>query len=321
MDAVLSKLPSGKNENVLVGFDKADDAGVYRLSDHLAVVETVDFFTPIVDDPYTFGQIAAANSLSDVYAMGGKPVAALSVVAYPGNGDLEVLERILRGGFDKMAEAECAVIGGHSIDDQEIKFGYSVTGTISPQRILTNAAAQPGDELVLTKRLGTGVITTALKHDAADEASLTAAVESMRQLNRITCETMLGFRVHSVTDITGFGLLGHAREMAQGSGVGLELDHSCLEFLPGALEASRAGHHAGGLKKNREFISCAVEFRAELEPAVEALLYDPQTSGGLLISVDAADAAPLVSKLREAGVVANTIGRVLAEPKPPIVVV
>ncbi len=321
MDAVLGRLPRGNNSNVLVGFDTADDAGVYKLADNLAVVQTVDFFTPIVDDPYLFGQIAAANSLSDVYAMGGRPVSALSVVAFPGNGEADVLEQILRGGLEKMEEAGCAVIGGHSIADEEIKFGYAVTGTISPDRIFTNSAAQPGDRLVLTKRLGTGVLTTALKRGVARDQDIAAAVDSMRALNRTACEIMLGFRVHSVTDITGFGLLGHAREMAVGSGAGLEIDHTRLEFLPGALEAARDGHQPGGLKKNREFISGCVDLRAQLAPEFEALLYDPQTSGGLFISVEAADAEPLVAALTSAGVTSRIVGRVLPDGKPPLVVV
>lgn len=321
MDTVLSRLPRGNNENVLVGFDKADDAGVYRLTDDLAVVQTVDFFTPIVDDPYTFGQITAANSLSDIYAMGGKPISALSIVAYPEKGDLDTLSEILRGGFDKMAEAGCAIIGGHSVADPEIKFGYAVTGTISPKRILTNSGAQPHDSLVLTKRIGTGVLTTALKNDAVSEAHLAAAVASMCQLNQKAAEIALRFRTHALTDITGFGLLGHAREMAVGSGVGLEIDAYSVCFLDGALDAVRAGHVPGGLNRNREFVSCAVEMRANITPEQETLLYDPQTSGGLLISLDSTDSRLLLVILRDLGIPAALIGRVTDIPKPPIVVV
>ena len=320
---MLGKLPRGDNPNVLVGFDKADDAGVYRLSDDLAIVQTVDFFPPIVDDPFTFGQIAAANSLSDIYAMGGKAISALSIVAYPetSEGGTEVLEQILLGGLDKMNEAGCAVIGGHSVSDPEIKFGYAVTGTISPKKILTNSGARPGDSLILTKRLGTGVITTALKRGMADEAHVAAAVNSMRMLNKRASEIVCRFRTHAVTDITGFGLLGHAREMALGSGVTLEIDSFALEFLPGALEAAKAGAIPGGLNRNRDFVSGCVEMRAHLSPEKEALLYDPQTSGGLLIAADAKDSRPMLVILRDLGWPVAVIGRVEAGPKPPLIVV
>ena len=321
LDALLGKLPPATDPNVLVGFDHADDAGVYQLAPDLALVQTVDFFTPIVDDPFTFGQIAAANSLSDVYAMGGRPVSALSIVAFSQKLPIEVLQQILLGGHSKMDEAGCSVIGGHSIADEEIKFGYAVTGVISPRRVLANAGARPGDTLVLTKRLGTGVLSTALKRDAAEPAAIEAAVESMCALNRTACEIMLRHAVHAVTDVTGFGLLGHARELAAASGVRLEIDHARLQFLPGALEAARAGHQPGGLKNNREFLSCVVELRAQLPPEVEALLYDPQTSGGLLISVEAGEAGALENELLEAGVPASMIGRVLPDARPPLVVI
>ncbi len=320
MDAVLSKLPRNSNAKVLVGFDNADDAGVYQVAPDLALVQTVDFFTPIVDDPYVYGQIAAANSLSDIYAMGGHPVSALSLVAFPQKGDTEILGKILLGGHGKMEEAGCAVLGGHSISDDEIKFGYAVTGLISPSRILVNSGARAGDALLLTKRLGTGVISTALKREAADPASVAAAVESMLTLNRTACEIMLRFQVHSATDVTGFGLLGHGREMAVASGVGLEIDHARLQFLPGALEAARAGNQPGGLKNNREFVSSAVEFRGVVAAEIEALLYDPQTSGGLLISVEAADAPALEQALREAAIPAAIIGRVRTDAHPSILV-
>ncbi|OFW10618.1 MAG: selenide, water dikinase SelD [Acidobacteria bacterium RIFCSPLOWO2_12_FULL_59_11] len=320
-------MPQGKNENVLVGFDTADDAGVYRLSAKLALVQTVDFFTPIVDDPFTFGEIAAANSLSDVYAMGGKPLSALSIVAFPAKGDIEVLEQILQGGFAKMQEAGCAVLGGHSIADEEIKFGFAVTGTIDPARVLTNAGARPGDALILTKRLGTGVISTALKKGKAMEKSVAAAIESMRTLNRQTCEVTTRFSeensnaVHAATDVTGFGLLGHAREMALASKVTIEIDHRKVKVLPGALEAIRQGFLPGGLKNNREFASCSVSVAANVPPEIETLLYDPQTSGGLLISVAAASAPSLESALRAAKIPAAIIGQVTKRGEHPIIVV
>ena len=313
---MLGKLPKGTDENVLVGFDGADDAGVYRLTPNLALVQTVDFFTPIVDDPYTFGEIAAANSLSDVYAMGGKPLSALSIVAYPGKGDIQTLEQILLGGSAKMQEAGCALIGGHSIADDEIKFGYAVTGTVDPSRILSNSGARPGDALILTKRLGTGVIGTALKRGKATEQSVAASVESMRTLNRRAGETLTEFSgkhsgaVHSVTDITGFGLIGHVREMALGSKVTVELDHARVEPLPGALDAIRAGCVPGGLKNNVAFASCAVSMAASVPAEFETLLYDPQTSGGLLISLASAQAQELEGAFRDAGLPASIIGRV-----------
>ena len=315
---MLGKLPRIKDENVLVGFDKADDAGVYRLSPTLALVQTVDFFTPIVNDPYIYGEIAAANSLSDVYAMGGKPLSALSIVAFPEKGDLEVLEQILQGGFAKMQEAHCVVIGGHSIRDEEIKFGYSVTGTVHPSRVWSNAGARPGDALILTKRLGTGVISTALKRKTAAEEWNAAAVASMRTLNQQACEIALrisaetGDSIHGATDITGFGLLGHAREMALASNVTMELDHTKIDALPGALESIRQGAVPAGLKNNQEFASCSVSVAATVPAENETLLYDPQTSGGLLIAIAAEHAPALESALHAASIPARTIGRVLA---------
>jgi selenide,water dikinase len=314
LDKVLGAMPRIHNPNVLVGFETADDAGVYRLSDDLALVQTVDFFTPIVDDPFTFGAIAAANSLSDVYAMGGTPISALSVVAFPGNGDLDVLADILKGGLEKMREASCAVLGGHSVNDPEIKFGYAVTGTVHPARIKANSGARPGDALVFTKALGTGVIGTALKRGLAREESVQAAVASMLTLNRQACETMLQFDVHGCTDVTGFGMIGHGREMAVASGVTLEIEATRVPLLPGALDAVAAGAIPGGLKNNREFASCTVEIAGDIDPAVVELFYDPQTSGGLLIALPEADAASL--ELRLPG--ARRIGRVLPRDNKPI---
>jgi len=318
---VLSKLPKQSDPNVLIGFETADDAGVYRLGPDLALVQTVDFFTPIVDDPYTFGQIAAANALSDVYAMGGKPISALSIVGFPNKVDqLDILEKILQGGLAKMQEAGCAVIGGHSISDDEIKFGYAVTGLVNPQRVLANAGARPGDRLVLTKRIGTGIIATALKQGAASDAAVNAAIESMATLNRAGAEVALEFPVHAATDITGFGLLGHAREMAVGSKVSLVIDHARIELLPDAVEYSRRGFLPGGLKRNIEFIAGCVEFADGIPEEIRNLLFDPQTSGGLLLAVEAPAAAPLVAALRERGVRAQETGEVLEKTRPLILV-
>jgi selenide,water dikinase len=307
LDKVLASLPRVPNENVLVGFDTSDDAGVYKLTESLALVQTVDFFTPIVDDPCTFGAIAAANSLSDVYAMGGRPISALSILAYPAKGDLEDLTQILKGGAEKMREAGCAILGGHSIADDEIKFGYAVTGTIHPKRVKPNSGAVAGDALVFTKRLGTGVISTALKRGLASEADVQTAIGSMLTLNRTACERMLEFDVHGCTDVTGFGFIGHAREMALGSNVTLEVEVDSIRFLPGAVEYARAGAIPGGLKNNKEFASCVVELAREIPEEIENLLYDPQTSGGLLITLPEKDAAQLVQRLEGA----YRVGRVL----------
>ncbi len=311
---MLGRIPRAPNQNVLVGFETSDDAGVYRLTPECALVQTVDFFTPIVDDPATFGAIAAANSLSDVYAMGGTPISALSIVAYPAQGDIEDLVAILTGGAEKMSEAGCAVIGGHSVADDEMKFGYAVTGTVDPRRVTRNSGAVPGDALVLTKRIGTGVISTALKRGIAGQSEVDQSIESMLQLNRAACQAMLAAGAHGCTDVTGFGLIGHAREMALASGVTLEIESECVEFLPGAIEYARRGALPGGLKNNREFASCAVEFARELLPEIESLLYDPQTSGGLLISLTQAGARALQTSLPGATI----IGRVLERGTKPI---
>ena len=307
---MLARIPRWANENVLVGFDTADDAGVYKLTPECALVQTVDFFTPIVDDPYTFGAIAAANAVSDVYAMGGQPLSALSILAWPAQGDLDELASILKGGAEKIHEAGCALLGGHSIKDDEVKFGYAVTGTIHPDRIKTNAGARPGDALVLTKRIGTGVIATALKQGIAKDQDVDAAVESMLKLNREACQAMLAFDVHGCTDVTGFGLIGHAREMACASQVTLEIDSKAVQFLPGAVEYARRGAIPGGLKNNREFASVCVEGKSEFDD----LLYDPQTSGGLLIALPEQDAAGLERRLKAA----YRMGRVVERNDNPI---
>jgi selenide,water dikinase len=325
---VLRRLPRQHDANVLVGFDTSDDAGVYQLSSELALVQTVDFFTPIVDDPFLYGAIAAANSLSDVYAMGGRPISALSIIGFPAKDDPDVMEQILRGGLSKMEEAGCTIVGGHSIRDEELKFGYAVTGVVDPRRVWRNVGAQPGDALLLTKPLGTGVIATALKQGKAADAAVAAAIASMAQLNRAAAEALLEVDgvVHAVTDVTGFGLLGHAREMALGeiasdgtrNTVSLEIDHRTIEYLPGALDAARGGFLAGGLKNNREFIEGCVEFASGVAEEYRALLFDPQTSGGLLVAIapDAADAA--LSALTRRNVAARRIGRVLAKASPLI---
>jgi selenide,water dikinase len=320
LDAVLGKLARQHDPNVLVGFDKADDAGVYKISAEQALVQTVDFFTPIVDDPYTFGQIAATNSLSDVYAMGGRPLSSLAIVCFPEKGDLEILEQILSGGLSKMMEAGCAVIGGHSVRDPEIKFGYSVTGMIHPDRIWTNSGSQPGDKLILTKPLGTGVISTAIKKGEAKPEWIDAAIKSMTTLNAKAARIAAGdrFAVHAATDITGFGLIGHSREMAAGSEVSLRIDCSRVAALPGALECIRAKFIPGGLNANRHFAECMVAYGESVSEERKALLFDPQTAGGLLLSVSSGESPIIIAELRQAGVEADEIGEVLPKAKPLI---
>ncbi len=320
LDAVLGKLARQHDERVLVGFDKADDAGVYQLDEDTALVHTVDFFTPVVDDPYTFGQIAAVNALSDVYAMGGRPMSALALVCFPEKGDVAVLEQILAGGLSKMMEAQCTIIGGHSIRDEEIKFGYAVTGSIHPQRILTNSGAEAGDGLILTKALGTGVISTAIKRAQAEPAWVEAATRSMTTLNRVAAEVVgeSYAGIHAMTDITGFGLIGHARELALGSGVGLRLHSAAVPLLAGALECVKAGFIPGGLKANREFAECVVGYAEGIPEERKTLLFDPQTAGGLLISVAAGDSKGLLGRLRATGVAAEEIGDVTAQEMPLI---
>ena len=329
---------------MLVGFDHADDAGVYLLTPETALVQTVDFFTPIVDDPYTFGQIAATNALSDVYAMGGKPLTSLALVCFPEKGDLEILERILAGGLSKMIEAGCTVIGGHSIRDEETKFGYSVTGVVHPNRVLANQGARVGDRLLFTKALGTGVISTAIKKGVAEPAWIDAAVKSMTTLNKAAAEVVAnkhagtgdltraaGLRsapptrksaptwsVHALTDITGFGMIGHAREMALASDVSLVVHSASVPVLEGALDCIHTGYIPGGLIANREFAECVVGYDAPVPDDIRALLFDPQTAGGLLISVSPEDAGALTGALQEAGVPAVEIGEVIGRTKPLI---
>lgn len=321
LDRALRAVPRVRNEKVLVGYDTADDAGVYDLTSSLgqplAMVQTVDFFTPIVDDPCTFGGIAAANALSDIYAMGAKPVTALSLVVFPAKGDIADLEAILRGGAEKIHEAGCVILGGHSISEDEVKFGYAVTGLVDPARVLTNATAKPGDVLIFTKRIGTGVISTALKKGIAAEDHMDASIRQMLTLNNAACEAMLSTGANACTDVTGFGLLGHAREMALASNVTLEIAVSKVRFLPGAIEYSKAGAHSGGLNNNRDFVESCVRMTAEIPAEIEALLYDPQTSGGLLISLPEAQAEQLCVQYPEA----YRVGRVRERGQKPLEVI
>ena len=331
----MRRLPRQSDPNVLVGFDTNDDAGVYLLADGMALVQTVDFFTPIVDDAQTFGEIAAANSLSDVYAMGGRPVSALSIVGFPEKGDPELLEKILRGGLDKMTTARCSVIGGHSVRNDDILFGYCVTGLIDPKRVWKNVGARPGDILILTKPLGTGIISTAIKKDRGNPEAEAAAIASMSTLNRDAAEALRQLvpsageenPVHAATDITGFGLLGHAREMALGDPgrnlppVSMELDHRAVGYLPHALQLAKDGHLPGGLHNNRAFIGDCVSFASGIAQEYQDLLFDPQTSGGLFVAIAPAAAAAALTALERQGVPARRIGRVLPKQSPLISII
>jgi selenide, water dikinase len=295
LDLALSSLPRQDFHEILVGYENADDAGVYALTDDIALVQTVDFFSPIVDDSFLFGQIAAANSLSDIYAMGGTPKTALSIVGFPAeNLDFALLGEIMRGGLEKLNEAGVALLGGHSVRDDEIKFGYSVTGVIDPKKIKQNKGARVGDRIFLTKPLGTGLISTALKKGRAHDDHVRSAVKVMVELNKAAAETALRFAVDTMTDITGFGLIGHAREVARASQVSISIDHSRLPILPGALEYSRAGFCAGGLKNNREFYSGSVGMAERVPAEYRDIVFDPQTSGGLLIFCRPEDAERLI---------------------------
>jgi selenide, water dikinase len=334
LDGILRKLPRQTDSNVLVGFDTNDDAGIYRINEELALVQTVDFFTPIVDDPGQFGQIAAANALSDVYAMGGRPISSLSIVGFPEKGDPEILAAIIRGGLSKMNEAKCSVIGGHSIRNEDMLFGYAVTGVLNPKKIWRNVGAHTGDVLLLTKPLGTGVITTALKRDRAKPESLAAAIAAMTTLNRDAAEALhelekepgLESCIHAVTDVTGFSLLGHGREMALGdpsngiAPVSFRIDHAAFQYFPGAVEAAREGHLSGGLKNNRAFIADCVAFESSVPSEYQDLLFDPQTSGGLLIAVAAEAADAALAALKRQNLTASRVGVVIEKTSPLIAI-
>ena len=299
---MLARLDLGTHPDLLVGISTGDDAGVFRLRDDLAIVNTVDFFTPVVDDPFTYGQIAAANALSDVYAMGGKPLTALNLVCWPQTGlPGEMLAEILRGGTEKAREAGAMIVGGHSVADDEVKYGMAVTGVIDPRRIIRNVGARPGDALILTKPLGTGILMTALKRDHLADEHYQVAVRWMTELNAQSATAMLKYDVHAATDITGFGLAGHAFKMAHGSGVTLSIEESDLPILPGALELCREGMVPGGGKRNREYYGRHVKISEEVADEIAELVFDPQTSGGLLIALPPDQALALLSELQRGG--------------------
>ena len=323
MAQVLRQLDLPRNAQVLVGAETFDDAGVFRISDDLALVQTVDFFAPLVDDPYDFGRIAAANSLSDVYAMGGEPLTALNIVCFPDKDlPVEILLEILRGGADVCREAGVAVLGGHSIRDSEVKFGLSVTGRVNPDRVLTNSRARTGDRLVLTKPIGSGVITTAAKQEIASPAALAEAVRVMTTLNRGACLAANEAGVNACTDVTGFGLVGHAYEMAQASGVDIVIYSEAVPLLPEALEFARAGKLTRAHRSTKSYLADNLQFADRVDPALAGLLLDAQTSGGLLLSAPSEHVGRLISALQreqvpcavEIGFVTNGAGRVRLLP-------
>lgn len=302
--------------------DKADDAGVYKISEDLALIQTVDFFTPIVDDPYMFGQIAAANSLSDVYAMGGQPLTAMNIVCFPIKMmDISVLREILRGGLDKMKEAGVTLAGGHSVEDSELKYGLSVTGIIHPSRVLTNVGAAPGDKLVLTKPLGTGIINTAIKAGMVDEGLAEKVIRSMARLNRSAAEVVQEIGARACTDVTGFGLLGHAFEMIQGTGRGIIIYASQVPLFPEAVSFAEMGLVPGGAYRNRDFRIHQVDTDPDVSRYLSDIFFDPQTSGGLLVAVPEEKANKMVERLKEKGIdEATIIGEIIDEPKERIIV-
>jgi selenide,water dikinase len=303
LEKALKPLPLERHPRLLVGTETADDAGVYQISEDLALVQTIDFITPIVDDPFSFGQIAAANSLSDVYAMGGKPLTALNLMCFPRKKiELGVMTEILRGGLEKIHEAGTVLLGGHTVDDDELKYGLSVTGTIHPQKILTNKGSRPGDVLILTKKIGTGIVATAAKAEMADPAALKIAVESMARLNKGAAQAMALSAVHACTDITGFGLIGHAGEMANGAGLSFHLFFSQIPLLPGTRDYADMGLIPAGAYCNRDHFGKATAFASQVPETEQILLFDPQTSGGLLIALPSAEGEGLLRRLKDFGI-------------------
>jgi len=322
LQQVLAGLPLTTDPNLLAGMERAEDAGVYKLNDGLALVQTLDFFTPIVDDPRSFGQIAAANALSDVYAMGGRPLTAMNIVCFPRDTmELSVLREILLGGLEKLHEAGAILVGGHTVEDPELKYGLSVTGAIHPQKVVYNNGARPGDRLILTKPLGTGIISTAVKGGLATAGAIADITRSMATLNDRAAELMLAAGVHACTDITGFGLLGHAAEMIAGTGTGMVIDAAAVPFFPEAEQLAAMGLVPGGLHRNRQFRQGMVTVAAHIPAPLADILFDPQTSGGLLIAVPAGAAEQLVARMKDSGISqAAIIGEVTSGPEGRILV-
>ena len=306
---VLSKLPLQNNENVIVGFENSDDAGVFRLTDETALVQTLDFFTPVADDPLVYGQVAAINSLNDVYAMGGTPLSALSIVCYPQTGDWEVLGEILKGGQLAMNAEGVVVIGGHSVDDQEMKFGYAVTGIIHPDKVITNAGSKPGDVLILTKAIGTGAINTAVKQGKASKETEAAVVKAMTTSAAKASKVMQAIGANACTDVTGFGLLGHAYELAKASDVTLTIDSKMVMLLPDVLELISQGMLTRGDKNNRKYVGETVMISERVSRAMQSALFDPQTAGGLLVSMPESDAVRFLYEIADAAVIGTVAAR------------
>jgi len=319
---VLRHLPEVTDKNLLVGIKSADDAGVYKLTEELAIINTLDFFPPIIDDPYTFGQIAAVNALSDVYAMGGVPRLAMNIVAFPAGLDLSILEEIINGSMNKLSEAGVLLVGGHSIEDKEIKYGLSVTGLVHPKRVITNAGAKPGDRLILTKPIGVGVITTALKRRKIEPDEVKDAIDSMKALNDKASLIMQEVGVNACTDITGFGLLGHAMEMAEASNMAMTFKVKEIPFFPKAVElVKKSANHPKTIKSNKEYLANKIRIADDIKPEYENLLHDPQTSGGLLISVSPEKFQNLLERLSIAGVQASVVGEVTKKRDGAVIIV
>ena len=320
--SVLSQLPKNENNNnLLVGLDTADDAAVYKLNDETALIQTLDFFTPMIDDPYIFGQIAAANSLSDVYAMGGKPIVAMNIVCFPSCHDMNRLAEILKGGFDKVKESGALLVGGHTVDDKEPKYGLSISGIVHPEKVLSNATARVGDKLILTKPIGVGILNTAMKENLVSKEISDKVIEVMVHLNKYAAKSFDYIKVNSVTDITGFGLLGHALEMAKASNVSIEINSKDVPILDGAIDMANMGIIPAGMYRNKEYISKDVNI-IDVDTAIEDILYDPQTSGGLLISVKEELADKLVEDMKLNGSIeAKIIGSVKKKEEKYITVI
>lgn len=320
MAQVLCQLPKTTDDNLIVGIDTSDDAAVYRIDENTALIQTIDFFTPVVDDPYTFGQIAAANSLSDIYAMGGDPRLAMNIICFPNCLPPDTMAEILKGGYDKVAEANAILIGGHTIEDDEPKYGLSVSGFIKPENVMTNCNAKVGDLLILTKPLGIGIINTAIKAQLVDNETYEVAVKNMTTLNKIAKDAMMEVGANSCTDITGFGLLGHTLEMAEGSNVSIKLYSNKIPVIPKAIEYAQMGLIPAGSYSNMNFIGDKVVINNNVSQEMKDILFDPQTSGGLLISVEASKAERLIRALKDSPTEYSIIGEVIEKQNKQIYV-
>ena len=321
--SVLSQLPKNDNDNInnlLIGLDTADDAAVYKLNEEMALIQTLDFFTPMIDDPYIFGQIAAANSLSDVYAMGGTPTVAMNIVCFPSCHDMNVLAEIMKGGFEKVKESGALLVGGHTVDDKEPKYGLSVSGIVHPNKVLSNATSKPGDVLILTKPLGVGILNTAMKANLVSKNTEQKVIEVMTHLNKYAAKSFEKINVSSVTDITGFGLLGHALEMAKASNVSMHIDSKEVPILDESIDMARMGIIPAGMYRNKQYIECDVDM-IDVDEAIRDILYDPQTSGGLLVSVQREYAEQLIIDMKNTGSIeAKIIGYVTSKEDKYIIV-